>query len=68
MSLYKSLDHDRFLRGSVEGELTTWEPCGKIVSAERADYWEFVVGLLTLHPTTLIAIIGPISFVTCCLP
>jgi len=43
MPLYTSLGHDRFLRESVEGELATWEPCGKIVSAEGADYWEFVL-------------------------
>jgi len=43
MSLYKSLDHDQFLHRPVEGGSNTWEPCGKIVSAERADYWEFVL-------------------------
>ena len=50
MPLYTSLGHGQFLRESVEGELATWEPCGKLVSAEGADYWEFVVRLVASYP------------------
>ncbi|KAF8329559.1 uncharacterized protein EI90DRAFT_2923963 [Cantharellus anzutake] len=43
MSLYESLGHDNFTYSSQEGQLAAWEPCGKIVSVESADYWEFVL-------------------------
>jgi hypothetical protein len=32
------------------GEVPAWEACGKVISVERRDYWEFVVGLiLSVH-------------------
>ncbi|KAF9511087.1 hypothetical protein BS47DRAFT_1200822 [Hydnum rufescens UP504] len=41
-------------------ETSSWEPCGKIIATERADYWEFVtcniifagVGLLVVFSRT----------------
>lgn len=29
--------------GKQEGEIPAWEACGKVVSAERQDFWEFIV-------------------------
>jgi hypothetical protein len=27
----------------MKGEIPAWKSCGRIVSQERADYWEFMV-------------------------
>ena len=27
----------------MKGEIPAWQSCGRIVSQERADYWEFMV-------------------------
>lgn len=39
--------------GKQEGEIPAWEACGKVVAAERQDFWEFIVSSIPI-PLTLI--------------
>jgi hypothetical protein len=38
----------------MKGEIPAWQSCGRIVSQERADYWEFMV----LHTVLFFAVLG----------
>ena len=35
----------------MKGEIPAWQSCGRIVSQERADYWEFMVRHIKPFPT-----------------
>lgn len=34
----------------MKGEIPAWQSCGRIVSQERADYWEFMVRYIKPFP------------------